>query len=80
MRGTCLAASRFKSAAVDVVISVLVVCFERGRISFFFVLSTLLRAHTAYCVYQASLPHLPLYYKYYAYAMELFMGVLFHFI
>ena len=60
--GTCFTARRLEVVAVAGLLWIyFVVCFlVSGGISFFFSFS-LLRMHTAYCKYEATLPHVPLY-------------------
>ena len=60
--GTCFTARRLEVVAVAGLLWIyFVVCFlVSGGISFFFSFS-LLRTHTAYCKYEATLPHVPLY-------------------
>ena len=59
--GTCLVTRRLELAAVTVPLWFWwMVCFECGEISFCFRLF-LNRTHEAYGMYQAALPHLPLY-------------------
>lgn len=61
-RGTCFIARRFEVVAVTGLLSfwwcVLGAVEFRGG----FVVVAFLRTHTAYCKYEAALPHLPFYY------------------
>ena len=61
--GTCFAARRLEVVAVAGLLWIhFVVCFFSVWWDFVFVFSfSLLRTHTAYCKYEATLPHLPLY-------------------
>ena len=61
-RGTCFVARRLELVAVAERLWISW-CVLGGAdfFSFFFVLFLLLRKHTAYCKYEATLPHVPLY-------------------
>ena len=59
--GACLTARRLEVVAVaELLWTYFVVCFIIWRDFIFFSFS-LLRTHTAYCKYEAILPHVPLY-------------------
>jgi len=64
--GTCFTARRLEVVAVAGLLWIyFVVSFFSVRWDFvlFFFSFSLLRAHTAYCKYEATLPHVPLYYQ-----------------
>ena len=62
-RRTCFVAHRLELVAVAGLLWIyFVVCFFYCLVGFrFFFSFSLLRTHTAYCKYEATLPHVPLY-------------------
>ena len=71
---TCFTGRRLEVVAVAGLLWVyFVVCFFGfGGISCFFLSFSLLRTHAAYCEYEATLPHVPLYQYRGAYRVPLF--------
>ena len=61
--GTCFTARRLEVVAVAMLLLIyFVVCFFQCLVGFRVYFSfSLLRTHTAYCKYEVTLPHVPLY-------------------